>query len=77
MKKETTCRSFESVKDARNRIFNHCALFCNRRRKHSYLGNISPDQFEMQRVAGKVSEKIGVVQRGLVGEILSMDQFNH
>ncbi|MEQ8352741.1 MAG: IS3 family transposase, partial [Leptospiraceae bacterium] len=36
---------------ARNRIFNYIELFYNRRRKHSYLGNISPEQFEMQRVA--------------------------
>ena len=51
MKKEMNCRAFESVKDARNRIFNYIELFYNRRRKHSYLGNISPEQFEMQRVA--------------------------
>ncbi len=51
MKKELNCRSFESIKDARNRIFDYIELFYNRRRKHSYLGNISPEQFEMQRVA--------------------------
>ena len=51
MKKELNCRSFESVKVARNRIFNYIELFYNRRRKHSYLGNLSPEQFEMQKVA--------------------------
>ncbi|MEQ8350561.1 MAG: IS3 family transposase [Leptospiraceae bacterium] len=51
IKKERNCRSFESEKDARIRIFNCIELFYNRRRKHSYPGTISPEQFEMQKVA--------------------------
>ncbi|MCB1167594.1 MAG: IS3 family transposase [Leptospiraceae bacterium] len=51
MQKEPNCRSFESVKDARNRIFNYIDWFYDRRRQHGYLGNLSAEQFEMQTVA--------------------------
>jgi len=39
----------ETFKDTRTKIFLYIEGWYNRRRKHSYLGNISPDDFELGR----------------------------
>jgi transposase InsO family protein len=31
---------------AKTAIFDYVEVFCNRQRRHSYLGNVSPDEFE-------------------------------
>ena len=38
---------YRTRKDARQAIFQYIEYFYNRNRKHSYLGNLSPEQFEM------------------------------
>ena len=42
---------FENMIDARSELFRYIEGFYNRRRLHSYLGYLSPDQFEYDRQA--------------------------
>ena len=39
---------YRTRKDARKAIFHYIEYFYNRKRKHSYLGNLSPEQFLMK-----------------------------
>ena len=50
MKKEKTRRkSYRTRDELRADIFDYIEVFYNRRRRHSYLGHISPEQFELKR----------------------------
>lgn len=50
LKKERTRRkSYQTRKELRTDIFDYIGVFYNRQRRHSYLGQISPEQFEMER----------------------------
>ena len=43
--------SYHNRKEARTAIFDYIETFYNRFRRHSTLGNLSPDEFEYQGVA--------------------------
>jgi putative transposase len=50
LKKEKTRRkSYRTRDELRADIFDYIEVFYNRRRRHSYLGHISPEQFELER----------------------------
>jgi len=50
LKKERTRRNtYRSRDELRADIFDYIEVFYNRRRRHSYLGHISPAQFELDR----------------------------
>lgn len=44
-------RSFASIQEARMEIFKYIECFYNRKRLHSYLGYVSPDNFELMKRA--------------------------
>ena len=39
---------FRSLEDARTELFEYIESYYNRKRRHSSLGNISPEQFEQK-----------------------------
>ncbi|MBZ0215538.1 MAG: IS3 family transposase [Fimbriimonadaceae bacterium] len=39
---------YRTGEEARTDLFEYIEIFYNRKRRHSYLGNISPDDFERQ-----------------------------
>lgn len=41
---------FRTRDEARAAVFEYIECFYNRKRRHGYLGNISPDDFEKQTV---------------------------
>ncbi len=43
-------RSFRTREEARLAIFDYIEIFYNRQRRHSYLGYMSPEQFEQEQV---------------------------
>jgi putative transposase len=42
---------YGASKEAKTAIFCHINIFCNRQRRHSYLGYLSPVDFEKKNVA--------------------------
>ncbi|MGK0270293.1 MAG: putative transposase, partial [Cocleimonas sp.] len=42
---------YKTRDQARKSIFNYIEVFYNRKRRHSYLGYISPDDFELMNVS--------------------------
>lgn len=51
MKEELEARVFESKEEARKRIFEYIEVYYNRQRRHSALGYLTPQEFELQKVA--------------------------
>lgn len=51
MKQEIGVRLFESKQAAQQAVFEHIERFYNPRRRHSALGYLSPDDFELMNVA--------------------------
>ena len=39
---------YQTGEEARDDLFQYIEIFYNRKRRHGYLGNISPDDFERQ-----------------------------
>ena len=49
LKRERINRTSYRTRDqARADVFDYIEVFYNRKRRHGYLGNISPDDFEQQ-----------------------------
>ena len=42
---------YKTRDQARKSIFNYIEVFYNRKRRHSYLGYISPDDFDLMNVS--------------------------
>ena len=58
LKSELICgRVYPTRNAARMEIFRYVEGFYNRRRRHSALGNLSPDEFEETRAAGEERRK--------------------
>ena len=52
LKNEWVCwEDYKTRDQARKSIFNYIEVFYNRKRRHSYLGYISPDDFELMNVS--------------------------
>lgn len=48
LKREIEFNVFQNLKDAKNNLFEYIELFYNRQRLHSFLGYVSPENFELK-----------------------------
>lgn len=48
---------YETREKAKEEIFKYVEIFYNRKRKHSYLGYLSPNEFEKKNVSTNLSTK--------------------
>lgn len=48
LKREIEFNVFQNLKDAKNNLFDYIELFYNRQRSHSFLGYVSPENFELK-----------------------------
>ena len=51
MKNEPDRKIFENQEDAKCEIFDYIEVFYNRKTGHGYLGYLSPEEFETEKVA--------------------------